>query len=303
MIQYVRPPLEGTFERTVRPHREHIAKLVQHKKKRPDFDKRDVWKDYRAAFSIAQHRKCGYCESKTAANQAGDVEHVAPKGEVWAVPDDESDWGQELEAGLSRLRSGSRKKTVISGSGYWFLAYDWTNYLFACAVCNSKYKLSYFPLHPRPPKRWKPTLRSKKYKPLLLGCFDEPAPWRHFTYDEHTGEIGWATDRGKATIATCGLLRETLRQDRFEVVNDAREFCGKIRSAFRRCRSRLRRRGTWRGRAAPRSDMGGYREARATTACRCQVILEPATVGRQGSGALSALRAPGGGLRPCFSIR
>ncbi len=224
MIQFTRPAEAPGFKATVRKHQDSIAKTAR-TKKRLVWDGREVWKQYKAEFSKAQHRKCGYCESKTAASQDGDVEHLAPKGEVWALPADPKKWGVEAEAGLARLKPKSRERIVISERGYWYLAYTWSNYLFACSVCNSKYKLSYYPLNPSPRKNWRPSKRSRKHKPELLDCFDEPAPWRHFSYDVTTGTIVWKTSKGLATIATCGLFRETLRQDRLEAIQVAERFC------------------------------------------------------------------------------
>jgi hypothetical protein len=224
VIQFTRPTRPSDFEDTVREHRDFIANAVT-RKKALDWEGRDVWKKYKAPFSAAQHRKCGYCESKSAASQDGDVEHLAPKGEVWALPDDPRKWGVEAEEGLARLKPKSRDRTVISTRGYWYFAYEWDNYVFACSVCNSKYKLSFYPLVPRPPKSWTPSRRSRKHKPELLNCFDDPTPWRHFSYDVTTGVIGGQTSKGLVTVATCGLFRETLRQDRLEVIRDAERFC------------------------------------------------------------------------------
>jgi hypothetical protein len=229
VIQYRRPTVASDFKATVRPHVEYIAKKAKTKaKKRLEWDGREVWKKYKSDFSEKQHRKCGYCESKAAASQDGDVEHIAPKGEVWALPADPKKWGVEAEPGLARLKTNSREKIIVSQRGYWHLAYDWNNYLFACTVCNSKYKLSYYPLLPAPKKNWSPSKLSKKHVAQLLNCFDEPAPWRHFSYDRTTGAITEKTPRGLATIATCGLFRETLRQDRLEVIRDAERFCRRI---------------------------------------------------------------------------
>ncbi|HWO18298.1 MAG TPA: hypothetical protein VNO30_05965 [Kofleriaceae bacterium] len=227
MIQFDRPTRPSDFEATVREHRAVIAKAAA--RRQPlDWSARDVWKKYKGLFSAAQHRKCGYCESKTAASQDGDVEHLAPKGEIWSLPNDPRKWGVEAEAGLARLEAQSRERIVISTRGYWYLAYEWHNYVFACNVCNSKYKLSFYPLKPRPRKGWAPSKRSRKHKTELLNCFDHPAPWRHFSYNVTTGTIGWKTPEGRATVATCGLFRETLRQDRFEVIHDAERLCCRI---------------------------------------------------------------------------
>ncbi|MBK9033985.1 MAG: hypothetical protein IPL61_22410 [Myxococcales bacterium] len=173
-----------------------------------------VWKVHKTAFSQAQHGKCGYCETYVAGTQDADVEHYAPKGEVGDIDDDPSTWGAERQPFVANLRPRSRTPVPRSVTGYWWRAYDWTNYLFACAVCNQKYKGTVFPLTPTPPKRWKPTRRDRTHQPLLLNCYDDDAPWRHLEVSPLTGDVTGKTRRGTATIATCGLHRDTLRVDR-----------------------------------------------------------------------------------------
>ena len=56
------------------------------------------------------HGKCAYCESKITAIYNGDVEHFRPKGEI---------------------KEANPKKP-----GYYWLAADWENLLFACPFCN-----------------------------------------------------------------------------------------------------------------------------------------------------------------------
>lgn len=56
------------------------------------------------------HGKCAYCESKITAIYNGDIEHFRPKGAI----------------------SG----TVTIKPGYYWLASDWDNLLFACPFCN-----------------------------------------------------------------------------------------------------------------------------------------------------------------------
>lgn len=195
------------------------------------FDDR-VWGAHKAAFSTSQHGKCGYCESYVAGTQDGDVEHYAPKAEVRDLH--ATAHGVEAQPGLARVRKGSRKTIARSGTGYWWRAYDWTNYLFACTVCNQRYKGGVFPLDPTPPARWKPTKADARHRPLLLNCYDDDAPWRHFQVDPTTGTVIGATDRGRATVGTCGLHRDTLRVDRRRAVARARDLCDEIQSAATR---------------------------------------------------------------------
>lgn len=68
-----------------------------------------------------QKRKCCYCEYKPR-KPFNPVEHYRPKGEA-------------------KRRPGSADR-----HGYWWLAWNWDNLLFACQICNSSAKGSHFPL-------------------------------------------------------------------------------------------------------------------------------------------------------------
>jgi len=67
------------------------------------------WKLAKEQLRKESAGKCAYCEGQVAAVSHGDVEHFRPK----AI--------------------------------YWWLAYCWENYLYACQVCNEVYKKDRFP--------------------------------------------------------------------------------------------------------------------------------------------------------------
>ncbi len=171
------------------------------------------WKDYKTTFAEAQSGKCGYCEMMVIGGQPGDVEHYYPKGEVWKLKADPDSWGKEKKW-ASTIEG--RERDVISQTGYWWRAYDWSNYLLACAVCNQYWKLSYFPVQDDP-RRLPPDDQVEEI-PLLLNPFDSKLnPADHLRFDE-LGQIE-AKDKssfGYETIRTCGLDRESLRRSRSE---------------------------------------------------------------------------------------
>lgn len=70
------------------------------------------WKSAKAKVRADSAKKCAYCEASTSVVAHGDVEHFRPK------------------------------------SIYWWLAYDFDNYLFACQICNQIYKKDFFPVLP-----------------------------------------------------------------------------------------------------------------------------------------------------------
>jgi hypothetical protein len=72
--------------------------------------KSDVWKVAKNQLRAESDGKCAYCEGKASHVAHGDVEHYRPK------------------------------------SKYWWLAYCYDNYLYACQVCNQSYKGNEFPV-------------------------------------------------------------------------------------------------------------------------------------------------------------
>jgi len=72
-----------------------------------------IWKRAKIQLKKESAGKCAYCEAPTDLVAHGDVEHFRPK------------------------------------SIYWWLAYCYDNYLYACQICNETYKGDSFPVHGR----------------------------------------------------------------------------------------------------------------------------------------------------------
>lgn len=72
----------------------------------------DVWGKSKAQLLKESANKCAYCEAPLKTVAYGDVEHYRPK------------------------------------SIYWWLAYNYENYLAACTLCNQAFKKDNFPLRP-----------------------------------------------------------------------------------------------------------------------------------------------------------
>jgi hypothetical protein len=206
MIQCTRPPAHPDFlphsGSPVQQAKRQVEDAIQAGQK-PTF--RNLWKKCKHVFARNQHYKCGYCESIVLATDFGDIDHFAPKGEVHELIAP----GQEANH-LSKVIG--RNWTIVSDRGYWWLAYDWKNYIFSCKLCNTVWKLSLFPVcqSPRqiPPDPAVPEAR------LLLNPFeDDPVP--HFEFSEF-GQIRGKTDEGRATVAVCGLDRLSLFRKRRE---------------------------------------------------------------------------------------
>lgn len=175
-----------------------------------------AWKPAKGALKKESRGKCAYCEASTETVAHGDVEHFRPK------------------------------------SIYWWLAFCYDNYLFACQLCNQTYKGDNFPIFnvlaagPVLPAA-KPTgadlealakqltldaqalsdadilaLWAPEEAHLVNPYFEDPAPLFAYEVDVANEEI-WirstGTDRADRAIDAAqkflGLNRETLRRDRF----------------------------------------------------------------------------------------
>jgi len=148
----------------------------------------NIRKKLRSELENIYQKKCAYCESKIYERQDAHIENYRPK------------------------------------SKYRWLSYEWSNLLLACNTCN-RYKEAKFKIEgnritqPQKDKEeWKANSKSfLAEKPLLLHPeIDYPENQLYFTND---GYIHADDDRGKYTIETCNLNRESLiarRQDILE---------------------------------------------------------------------------------------
>jgi uncharacterized protein (TIGR02646 family) len=135
----------------------------------------------RDALKRAQHDKCALCESKITHVQYGDVEHFRPKAGYRQEPDD-----------------------PLVRPGYYWLAYDWSNLLFCCQLCNQRFKGNHFPLAD-------PARRAKSHRddvsqeePLLINpATEDPAAFLEFR--ENVIRAIGDNPRGDATIKVFGL--------------------------------------------------------------------------------------------------
>lgn len=132
----------------------------------------------------AQHDKCAYCETPFVRDY-GQVEHYRPK----------AGWKQTRNDDLNR-------------PGYFWLAYQWTNFCVSCAMCNDGgHKNNLFPLAD-------PFIRASSRKPstqaetpLLLNPFDD-LPELHITWNRDVPLAINQNQRGLESINTFGLDRD-----------------------------------------------------------------------------------------------
>lgn len=181
-----------------------------------------LWSKYKAIFSKAQLGKCAYCEGQVLGLQYGDVEHIQPKAEVHTLDDNPNSWGREIP--WSSSVEGRKAKGAAIKPGYWWRAYCWDNYLLSCQICNQQWKANFYPIvgeHVIAPT-------TCAGRTLLLSPFDVGFdPSAHFVFGR-LGEISALSDEGRATIATCGLDRPSLRSARFKTALATHEHLDEI---------------------------------------------------------------------------
>jgi len=171
------------------------------------FEFTELWGDYKRWFVKAQHDKCGFCEVFSLSHP-GTVEHFAPKAKV-----------QELRAPGRELKYLSnvegRQTRDVCATGYWWLAYRWSNWLLSCDRCNSGWKRCLFPIAET---RAGAPHEAGLETPLLLSPYGKDAPANHLVFSK-LGQIGprGGSAQGRATIDTVGLDRESLRRQRFHI--------------------------------------------------------------------------------------
>jgi uncharacterized protein (TIGR02646 family) len=147
----------------------------------------------------AQRGKCCYCEISIV-SEPGDIEHFRPKARVCQGD------GEPMQA-----------------PGYFWLAYTWSNLLYACSRCNREHKRDLFPLEA-------PAARADAARdggstageaPLLLDpAVDDPEA--HVEFDEERALPRNGARRGRVTIDLIDLNRTKLLEARREALEPVR---------------------------------------------------------------------------------
>jgi uncharacterized protein (TIGR02646 family) len=145
------------------------------------------------ALTIAQHRKCCFCERKS----LGDVEHYRPK----------SGYQQSADDPLER-------------PGYYWLAYDWDNLFLACGPCNQRFKRNQFPLEIPQNRARSHHDKVESEAPLLIHP-QKDDPQEHIGFREEIAYPIGNSPRGRASIEVLGLNHEEIvesRRNRFALL-------------------------------------------------------------------------------------
>jgi hypothetical protein len=180
-------------------------------------EKTTIWSAVKPVYMRLQHNKCVFCERKLETETYGkiehDLEHFRPKSSVLAWPDPNRHPGVRFPYGTGD----------DAPAGYYWLAYDLENYAAACKVCNTSFKLNYFPIAGF---RATPTTVLAEEMPLLcypLGELDAD-PQSLVTFTATTAvpaaQDGHDRRRGEIIIEFFGLnKRENLHFERAEIIS------------------------------------------------------------------------------------
>ncbi len=144
------------------------------------------------ALSEVFHDKCAYCETPIGVASHADVDNFRPR----------------------RGAVGLDGKS--SEPHYWWLAVEWPNLYWSCAICN-RTKGSRFPVKGERAEMGGDLTREEAL--LLDPCVDEPS--EHLVFGSN-GEVASDTERGRITIEILGLNREALVRERQQALHYVR---------------------------------------------------------------------------------
>lgn len=231
MLLFKRPEKPEDFDAKMQPARDDVRANISE-----SYDFSSKWTQYKSNFSEAQYKKCGYCEMKAIGAGYGDMDHFAPKGAIWSLKEDYDSRVVEKDH-LANIEG--RQKKFLSSTGYWWLAYEWDNYVLSCQVCNQAWKGAFFPVGCDDRKL--PPEEGVVEDQLLLNPFDDEDPSDHLLFGkEGEVEARGGSIRGRETIRVYGLDRPSLYEDRqqlaletHELIREMKELDKKIRKLKR----------------------------------------------------------------------
>jgi hypothetical protein len=182
-------------------------------------DSAGIWSDIKPAFMRLQHGKCIYCERQFESVDYGriefDVEHFRPKGRIMGWPD-----GQRHPDLHYAFDTGP-----AAAKGYYWMAFDPHNYAASCKVCNSTFKLDFFPVAAPRAAELADQVGLHEEQPFLclpLGREDDdPEDLLTFvaTTAIPTAKDGHKRDRGQVIIDFFGLnARDQLHRERARMI-------------------------------------------------------------------------------------
>lgn len=181
-IQRTSPP--HTFTEKALPATNELRSIIEANDDLFHFfqKKMQIWKSVRSELEEMFHRKCCYCETRFGPGALSDVMHHRPK-------------------------AGVKEQDGRFPYHYSWLAFDWSNLLVSCQICN-RGKQGKFPIDGvRSPVGAVGYELFKENPRLIDPCQDHPSDHLEFTEDGH---VRHKTDRGASTIELLKLNRASL---------------------------------------------------------------------------------------------
>lgn len=158
-----------------------------------------LYKKMKTVYCDMYHRKCAYCESPLQVDAWDQLDHFRPKNAV-----------RDAENELVQVGVGAGRR---DHPGYYWLAYDWTNLVPVCGMCNVR-KSARFPLMPGSKYATRPG-GEKGEKPVFLHPgLGRENPANHFEYLAKNGYLKPKTERARLMIEILDLNREGLVDER-----------------------------------------------------------------------------------------
>ncbi len=222
MFSWTRPDKPKDFDATVADGRTKVVCVLRAGRALTSEDFEPCWdkvsKKYKRQFQQRQLDRCAWCDSQNSGY--GALDHVRPKSELALL--DPSSPGKELANTGNRDPKTTRRALRKSAQGYWWLAFRWSNLVFACDRCNSGWKSSFFEragdrtsLIMRDP--CPSTLRSEGA--LLLDPYALPRLSTVLCFGVD-GSVQGLSPEAKATVDIVALDRSSLRRQRKDVLVD-----------------------------------------------------------------------------------
>ncbi len=235
MLPWTRPIPHTSFADRSETLLAELQKDVADNGNRPEAKflvKRHLWRAswYEAGYGWGIHRhtlegaktrysKCVWCERLRDASRELDVEHYRPTLEI-------KEW-----TGDPPLISDTPPAQTSVGSGYWWLAFEWTNYSLACRTCNQGWKRNLFPVDPPRISPCVPGIEAREV-PLLLDPGSSFRTRDHFRWTIE-GIVEPVSPEGRATIITMGLNRNELLDRRAKTALDTKRALDRFVTALR----------------------------------------------------------------------
>jgi hypothetical protein len=248
MLSLVRPAARADFAAEASAHLDVLRDLADRQTTihGEHFKERELWKVRKHKKELVgeprSFSKCAWCERHREWKRELNVDHYRPKAAV-------TRW-----EGSPPLVSDVPPKEVLVSSGYWWLAFEWINYSLACGPCNQGWKRNLFPVRePREPYR----VGMEADEVALL--LDPMSPFRtadHFSWTD-LGIMNAMSERGAATIITCGLNRAELVRLRAGTAGNVLAEIGRLQRALRAATAAEGHLRTLRALCAPESEFAG----------------------------------------------